>query len=138
MPEAMDEKELRQYSAIVLAFIGDAVFELMVRSRLVALGNRKVKDLHLDTVARVKAASQAKMVQELCSELNEAEQDVFRRGRNAKTTPPRHADITDYRMSTGFEAVLGYLYLKGDEKRLQYLADRVLHLDLPPSAGGES
>ncbi|MGI6433847.1 MAG: Mini-ribonuclease 3 [Syntrophomonadaceae bacterium] len=137
MPEAMDENELRQYSAIVLAFIGDAVFELMVRSRLVALGNRKVKDLHLDTVARVKAASQAKMVQELHSELNEAEQDVFRRGRNAKLTPPRHADMTDYRMSTGFEAVLGYLYLKGDEKRLQYLAERALHLDLPPSAGGD-
>lgn len=132
--EAMDENELRQYSAAVLAFVGDAVFELMVRSRLAAFGNRKIKELHLDTVARVKAASQARMVRELYQELNEIERDIFRRGRNAKLTPPRHTDRADYRMSTGFEAVLGYLYLKGDIDRLTYLADRALHLDKPPLA----
>ncbi len=129
MLEAIDEKELRQYSAVVLAFIGDAVFELMVRSRLVAGGNRKIRDLHLDTVARVKAASQAEMVQALLRELDENEQDIFKRGRNAKLTPPRNADMTDYRLSTGFEAVLGYLYLKGDSERLQYLVEQALHFD---------
>mgnify|MGYP000865096983 FL=1 len=126
MPEAINENELRQYSAVVLAFVGDAVFELLVRSRLVAHGQRKVKELHLDTVSRVKAASQAKMVQGLSSQLTEVEQEIFRRGRNAKTSPPRHADISDYRLSTGFEAVLGYLYLKGDMERLQYLANLAL------------
>ena len=127
MPKTMNEYELKQLSAVVLAFIGDAVFELMVRSRLVAHGQRKVKELHQDTVARVKAASQAKMAQGLSSQLTEAEQDIFRRGRNAKTSPPRNADMSDYRISTGFEAVLGYLYLKGDMKRLEYLADLALN-----------
>ncbi len=126
MPDAMDEKELRQYSAVVLAFVGDAVFELLVRSRLVSHGQRKVKALHQDTVARVKAASQAKMIQGLEPLLTEVERDVFRRGRNAKTNPPRNTEVSDYRLSTGFEAVLGYLYLKGDMERLQYLADMAL------------
>lgn len=127
MPEAINEKELRQYSAVVLAFVGDAVFELLVRSRLAAHGQRKVKALHQDTVARVKAASQARMVHSLEGELTELEQDIFRRGRNAKTNPPKHAHMSDYRLSTGFEAVLGYLYLKGDQERLQYLADLALN-----------
>lgn len=126
MPEAINENELRQYSAVVLAFVGDAVFELLVRSRLVAHGPRKVKALHQDTVARVKAASQAIMVQGLEAELTELEHDIFRRGRNAKTNPPRHAQMSDYRLSTGFEAVLGYLYLKGDIERLQHLANLAL------------
>ncbi len=66
------------------------------------------------------------MVQGLSSQLTEVEQEIFRRGRNAKTSPPRNADISDYRLSTGFEAVLGYLYLKGDMERLQYLANLAL------------
>jgi ribonuclease-3 family protein len=126
MPESIDEKELRQYSAVVLAFVGDAVFELLVRSRLVANGPRQIKALHQDTVVRVKASSQAKMAQALETELTELEHDIFRRGRNAKTNLPRHAQMSDYRLSTGFEAVLGYLYLKGDMKRLRYLTDLAL------------
>jgi ribonuclease-3 family protein len=127
MPETIEENELKQLSATVLAFIGDAVFELLVRSRLVAQGHRKVRELHLDTVARVKATSQARMMQVLSSYLTEAEQDIFRRGRNAKSSLPRNADMADYRLSTGFEAVLGYLYLKGDLERLQYLAELALN-----------
>ena len=126
-PEKLDEAQLRQTSAIILAYVGDAVFELMVRTHLVAMGPRKVRDIHLDTVDKVKAESQARIIQELLPELSEEEKDVYLRGRNAKATPPKHALIGDYRMSTGFEALIGYLYLKGDQGRLMYIIQRALH-----------
>lgn len=125
--ETVDENILREYSAIVLAYIGDAVFELAVRTHIVAAGNRKVKDIHHDTVEMVKAESQARVIRQIYDELNEDEQDIVMRGRNSKSTPPKHADPQDYKMSTGFEALLGYLYLKGDDKRLEELVDKVLN-----------
>lgn len=122
----MSENTLREYSALVLAYIGDAVFELAVRTHVVLAGNRKVKDLHHDTVEMVKAESQAQVIRQIYSELNEEEKDIVMRGRNSKSTPPKHADPKDYQLSTGFEALLGYLYLKGEEKRLQELVEKVL------------
>ncbi|WP_296862831.1 ribonuclease III domain-containing protein [Thermosyntropha sp.] len=124
--ESIDENLLREYSAVVLAYIGDAVFELMVRTHVVAKGNRKVKDIHHATVEKVKAESQAKVIRQIFDELTDEEKDIVIRGRNAKTTPPKHSDPGDYKMSTGFEALLGYLYLKGDEERLNYLFKRAL------------
>mgnify|MGYP000843893396 FL=1 len=124
--EALDENMLREYPAVVLAYVGDAVFELLVRRHIVTAGRRKVSEIHHDTVELVKAQSQAKLIRQLCHELTEEEQDIIKRGRNAKSTPPRHADPGDYKLSTGFEALLGYLYLKGDEDRLLYLVDRAL------------
>lgn len=117
---------LREYSALVLAYIGDAVFELAVRTHVVLGGNRKVKDLHHDTVEMVKAESQAQVIRQIYSELSDEEKDIVMRGRNSKSTPPKHADRKDYQLSTGFEALLGYLYLKGEEKRLQELVEKVL------------
>ncbi len=125
MHKLTDDKDLREYSAVVLAYIGDAVFELMVRSHIVANGNRKIKDIHHDTVDVVKAESQARIVRQIFEELSEEEQEIFRRGRNAKTSPPKNADMNDYRQSTGFEALLGYLYLQGNEERLNYLIQQV-------------
>ncbi|MEN6461819.1 MAG: ribonuclease III domain-containing protein [Syntrophomonas sp.] len=126
MHEEVDAKSLREYPAVVLAYIGDAVFELLVRNHIVASGKRKVKDIHLDTVGLVKAESQARVIRQMFDELSEEEQDIVKRGRNAKSTPPKNADIGDYHMSTGFEALLGYLYLKGDEDRLLYLVNKAL------------
>lgn len=127
MHEEVDAKSLREYPAVVLAYIGDAVFELLVRTHIVASGKRKVKDIHLDTVGLVKAESQARVIRHIFDELSEEEQDIVKRGRNAKSTPPKNADIGDYHMSTGFEALLGYLYLKGDEERLLYLVNKALN-----------
>lgn len=127
--ELVDEKILNEYSPLVLAYIGDAVFELLVRTNIVMGGNRRIRDIHLDTVEMVKAQSQARVIRQIFTELNEEEQDIVRRGRNAKSTPPKHADVGDYHMSTGFEALLGYLYLKGEEDRLLYLVNQALGVD---------
>lgn len=124
MPKWEADKDLREYSVVVLAYIGDAVFELMVRTHIVASGNRKIKNIHHDTVEVVKAESQARLVRRIAAELTDEEQEIVRRGRNAKTSPTKNADISDYRLSTGFEALLGYLYLKGDEERLMSLIER--------------
>lgn len=125
--ENNDKSDLRDYSPVVLAYLGDAVFELLVRTSMVTGGRRKIKDIHLDTVRIVNAESQAKVIREVFEHLSEEEKDVVRRGKNAKSTPPRHADNGDYRMSTGFEALLGYLYLRGELKRIDQLVRAALH-----------
>jgi ribonuclease-3 family protein len=124
--EPLDENALREYSAVVLAYIGDAVFELLVRTHVVAAGNRPVKDIHHDTVELVRAQSQARVIRSLYDQLSVQEQDIVRRGRNAKSIAPRNADPADYQMSTGFEALLGYLYLKGDDQRVLELVNQAL------------
>ncbi len=118
--------KLNEYSALVLAYIGDAVFELIAREHTIASGPRKMKDIHHDTVDMVKAKNQAQAIRRLYEELSEEEKDIARRGRNAKSPSPKHADVIEYRMSTGFEALLGYLYLKGDQERLLYLTGKVM------------
>lgn len=127
--EPLDDKTLRQYSPVTLAYIGDAVFELAVRSMLVLSDRRKIRDVHLDAVARVKASSQARLVRGLFDELSPQEQELVKWGRNAKSPVPKHADAGDYRMSTGFETLLGYLYLNGNSERIDYLLTRALRLE---------
>ena len=110
---------LNTYSPLVLAYIGDAVYELFVRSLLVGRGNAPVNKLHRQSIAYVKAKAQSDTIHALMEDLSEEEQDVVRRGRNAKSgTIPKNADVTEYKYATGFEALLGYLYLKGDYSRL--------------------
>lgn len=124
--EPLDDKQLREYSPLALAFIGDAVLELAVRTRLVAGARRRMKDLHLETVGVVKAENQARVVRQIMDELSAEEQEIVRWGRNARSTPPRNADPGDYALSNGFETLLGYLYLRGDEERLIYLIEQAL------------
>lgn len=126
MHEEIEEKLLREYSPILFAYVGDAVFELAVRTRLLMQGKRRIKDMHLDAVDVVRAGSQARLLKQMLDGLSEKEQEIVRRGRNSRSTPPRNADVQDYRMSTGFEALLGYTYLKGDELRLQELLQLAL------------
>jgi ribonuclease III family protein len=121
MHEPLDENTLREFSPVVLAYIGDAVFELMVRCALVEQGKRKVKDIHLDTVEHVKASSQALFIREISEMLSDEEKDLVRWGRNSKNQVPKNVNVGDYRLSTGFETLLGYLYLKGDIDRLRFL-----------------
>lgn len=125
--DSLHGNNLNDYSPVILAYIGDAVFELLVRTNIVTSGRRKIKDIHLDTVRIVNAESQAKVIREVFDSLSQEEKDIVRRGRNAKSTPPRHADNADYRMSTGFEALLGYLYLKGEYSRINQLVEKALH-----------
>lgn len=120
MPEGFDASRVHEYSPALLAYVGDAVFELYIRTYLVAQGNRRLRDIHRDTVSLVRAESQARLLRQIIPQLNEAEKAVMMRGRNTKTAHlPRHASVYDYRLSTGLEALIGYLYLTGAEERIR-------------------
>ncbi|MDD4801317.1 MAG: ribonuclease III domain-containing protein [Syntrophomonas sp.] len=127
--EPWDEDKLREVSPLVLAYIGDAVFELLVRTNTISAGRHRMHDIHLKTVQTVKAETQARFIRQIADNLNEEEQNIVRRGRNTRSTPPKNADMQKYRLSTGFEALIGYLYLKGDEERLLTLINQVLEYD---------
>lgn len=105
--------------ALVLAYVGDAVYELAVRSRLVGTGLTRVNRLHSEAVKYVNAGAQAKILKRIEDSLTEEEFIVVRRGRNAKSAhTPQGAGVLEYRHSTAMEALIGYLYLKGDAARL--------------------
>ena len=120
LSQDFDKKvDLRTYSPLTLAYVGDAVYEIIVRTTLVKEGNCPVNQLHRKASALVKASAQAEAVRRIEPVLTEEEKNVYRRGRNAHSpTMAKHATMTDYRHATGFEALLGYLYLKGDVERL--------------------
>lgn len=114
----LGEQEINSYSPLVLAYLGDCVYELVIRTILVEKRNCPVQKLHKEATWFVKAATQAAMIEVILPELNEAEEDVYRRGRNAKShTVPKNADVGDYRKATGFEALVGYWYLTNQTER---------------------
>lgn len=114
--------DVSRLSPLVLAFVGDSVFDLFIRSRLAMRKNESAHKMHVKAIAYVKAAAQSKIVRVLHEKLTEEEKNIFRRGRNTKSaTVPKNADIQDYRRATAFEAVLGYLYLLGRQERLNEL-----------------
>lgn len=116
------EVDIRTYSPLTLAYIGDGVFELVIRSLVVGEGNRRASDLHRRTSQIVKARSQAEMAECLLPVLTPEESDVYRRGRNAHSpTMAKHATMADYRKATGFEALIGYLYLTDRFERILFL-----------------
>ncbi|MGE4284721.1 MAG: Mini-ribonuclease 3 [Clostridia bacterium] len=118
------EMDPSQYSPLVLAYIGDAVYEMYIRTMLVKKGNMPVHKLHRQATLFVKAKAQSDMIHRIESYLTEEEHTVFKRGRNAKSgTVPKNADLNDYRHATGFEALLGYLYLSKKTKRLIEIID---------------
>ncbi len=115
----LSEVDIQTYSPLTLAYIGDAAYELIIRTFLVDQGNDRPDRLHRKASSMVKAAAQAAMIQALFPLLTEEEADVYRRGRNAKSvTMAKNATMSDYRKATGFEALMGYLYLRGDQKRM--------------------
>ena len=118
----LKDMDLRTYSPLTLAYIGDGVYELIVRTVLVKRGNCPVNRLHKQASSLVKAASQSAMMEVLEPMLTEEEAGVYRRGRNAHSpTMAKHATMSDYRRATGFEALIGYLYLKEDFTRMTEL-----------------
>lgn len=121
MPYIPDDKieKPELYSPLTLAFVGDAAYELYVRSRLMLLGSINTNKLHKAAIHYVKAAAQAKSMHAILDVLSENEMAIYKRGRNAKSaTVPKNADVSEYRTATGFEALVGYLYLRGESDRL--------------------
>ncbi len=113
------EVDIRTYSPLTFAYIGDGIFDLVIRSLVVGKGNTKASQLHYRTSHIVKAQTQAKMAETLESKLTEEEMDIYRRGRNAKSpTMAKNATMADYRKATGFEALMGYLYLTDQFERI--------------------
>ncbi len=115
----LKDRDLRTYSPLTLAYIGDGVYELVIRTVLVKKGNCPVNQLHKKASSLVKAGTQSKMMETLEPILTEEELAVYKRGRNAHSpTMAKHATMADYRRATGFEALMGYLYLKEDYSRI--------------------
>ena len=126
----MDKIKLITMSPLVLAYLGDTVYESYIREHLIRQNiNRKVNNLHKLAIQYSKAKAQATIIHELEDELTEEEMKIFKRGRNQKShTSPKNADIIDYKYATGFEALIGYLYLSEDKERLEYIVKRGIEI----------
>jgi len=115
----LEEVDIKTYSPLTLAYIGDCIYELVIRSMLVMHGNQAVDKLHKKASKLVKASAQSAMIEVLKPHLTEDERVIYKRGRNAKSfTVAKNATLIDYRRATGFEAVMGYLYLQEDMERI--------------------
>jgi ribonuclease-3 family protein len=130
----IEPKDIRTYSPLTLAYIGDAIFDVVIRSILVNKGNTAVNKLHQRASSVVKAPTQAAMAAALMDSFTDEEADWYRRGRNSKPhTKAKNATTMDYLEATGFEAVMGYLYLTGNMDRICELVNRgieALQLDI--------
>ncbi len=124
---ALTPEQINSLSPVALAYIGDAVYELFVRG-LFLLPPKRIQAFHQQVVNQVRAEQQAQQVQRLLPLLTEAEQDLLRRGRNASSRGPRRVDSQIYQQSTGFEALIGYLYLTDPARLMELLGS----LDLSP------
>ena len=114
------EAEINTMSPLVWAYVGDSVYELYVRMHLVNHSNAKPHKLHIESIKYVKAKAQAEILQDIESMLTEKEKEIVKRGRNAENHHlPKNATVQDYMYSTGFEALIGYLYLTKQDERLE-------------------
>lgn len=133
----LGETDLRTYSPLTLAYIGDAIYELVIRTMLVEKGNAQVNKLHNRASRYVKASAQSDMAEKLKPFLTEEEAMVYKRGRNAKSyTMAKNATMSDYRRATGFEALMGYLYLAERWERMLELIK--IGIDEGDTDGGEN
>lgn len=121
-------EDIAMLSPLQLAYIGDAVYELLVRTYLLSR-DLSVNELHKGATKYVRAGAQANIVHSLEEILTEKEINIVKKGRNAKTnTSPKNADMIDYKYATGFEALFGYLYLKSEEDRIYELFEKIIEL----------
>ena len=126
---APEEQNPKLLSPLTLAFVGDGVYELLVRKRIVEAGSMPPKKLNAHKVEMVRASDQAAVYDGLEPLLTEDERDMLKRGRNAHTgSVPKNAQMADYRKATGVEALFGFLYLKGDWERLYFLFDKAMRI----------
>lgn len=115
----ISQKEINSYSPLTLAYLGDAVFEIIIRTIIVEKKSGTVKSLHRQSSDLVNAKAQAELISRIMNTLTEQEISIYKRGRNAKShSVAKNADIHDYRSATGFETLMGYLYLNGEMERL--------------------
>ena len=123
----LEEKEVRQLNPLIWAYIGDAVYEVYVRSFIISYGRKSNSDLHKESIKFVKASAQSNYLEQILKELNEDEQYIVKRTRNTKSSHvPRNADVIDYRRATALEGLIGYLYLTKNFSRL----NEIMHLIL--------
>lgn len=122
----LSKAQAAQYSPLTLAFLGDAVYSLFTRTKLVLTANRPARKLHRDSLEFVSACAQSAALKNILPLLTEEEEAVFRRGRNAHPAhQPKNQSEADYRNATGLETLFGYLYLMGEEARLTYIFERI-------------
>ncbi len=123
-------QEARRLNPLQLAFLGDGVYELFIRGYLLSDNTElNVHRLHKEAITYVKAHGQSEVIKGIEKELTEEELYIYKRGRNAKSaTVPKNADVTEYRFATGFEALVGYLYLIDNEERLGFILKRSLEI----------
>ena len=115
----IEDKDIRSFSPLTLAYIGDAVYEIVIRTIIVEKGNAPVNKLHHKASSLVKAVAQKEAMEKILPLLTEEEEAVYKRGRNAKSyTSAKNASVIDYRIATGFEALMGFLYLMGRNERM--------------------
>lgn len=119
------EEEINLMSPLTWAYIGDCVYELHIRTKLVNETKLKPHALHLEAIKHVKAKAQAETLNKIYEELTDKEKDIVRRGRNAENHHlPKNANVQEYMYSTAFEALIGYLYLSKENKRLKEILDK--------------
>lgn len=124
---SLKERDIKEYSPLALAYIGDSIYDLIIKSLILNQGSRQVAKLHQDTSRLVQASAQSKMMRLLQEELTEEEKGVYKRGRNSRSvSTAKNQSVTDYRRATGFEALIGYLYLKREWKRMLLLIKKGL------------
>jgi ribonuclease-3 family protein len=124
--------DVRQMNPLVLAFIGDAIYEVFIRTYLVDKNrDMSVHKLHVKAIGFVKAHAQSEFIKKLEEELTEEEVYFFKRGRNSKSgTIPKNADVQEYKFATGFETLIGYLYITEQVDRLNYLLEMIIELSV--------
>ena len=120
--------DINMLSPLTWAYVGDSVYELYIRTKLVNETNLKPHKLHIEAIKYVKAKAQAELLQKIYDKLSEEEKDIVRRGRNAENHHlPKNATVEEYKYSTAFEALIGYLYLTKQDKRLKEILNKCLN-----------
>lgn len=121
-----NESEVNMMSPLTWAYVGDCVYELYIRTELINKTNLKPHKLHIESIKYVKAQAQAEFLKKIYDDLTEEEQEIIRRGRNAENHHlPKNCNIQDYMYATAFEALIGYLYLTKQNKRLREIFNKV-------------
>ena len=125
----LEPVDANSYSPLVLAYIGDSVYEVIIRTKVINRGSMQVNKMHKHSSELVKAGTQAALIKAIEDKLTEEEHAVFKRGRNAKSaTTAKNASVIDYRMATGMEALVGWLFLRQEYNRLVYLVSQGLEI----------
>lgn len=130
MNRTLTEREVNQYSPLALAFLGDSVYEQLIREKIILLANMPASKLHSLKVSRVCAEYQSKALEKILPFLNEKETAIVKRGRNATgNTVPKHSSAADYRRATALECLFGYLYLLGKAERIDELFQIIWNME---------